>query len=204
MTASGEGNDTRTQWHHLLLNFAGWIQDDVVATARQYLALGQEDQVARLVAEATATGLVPFTADHAAVLRRLLTEQGQDASAVRAGIRETVGVPPFTMMAGPPSGIGPSTRDDVDGAAVAAAVDLGALRLWRSWRYPPHGLLPPRRVFLIQAPEGSDLPTVAYRMQQALAQAGEPDPQVEALTSETPVPPYSVQALDAAEQLWPE
>lgn len=187
----------------MLLNLAGWLPDEVVASARESLAAGQEGGVAHLIAEATITGLVPFTADNAARLSTLLAAQGEDPSPVSAGIRENPGPPPFTFMPVPPWGIGPNNLDDVDQAALSTSARIGAVAaLWRVWRYPSHGLQAARRVYLVETSSADDVAAVAGRFQEALRGAGEPSPQVEVVPAQTELPEYHKAARAMAELLW--
>jgi hypothetical protein len=196
--------DTRVQWHLLLLNLAGWLPDEVVASARESLAAGREDHVAHLIAEAIVTGLVPFTADDAARLSTLLAAQGEDPSPVDAGIRENPGLPPFTFLPVPPWGIGPDNLDDVDQAVLSASARAGVASLWRVWRYPSHGLQAARRVFLAETSSDSseDLAAATGRLQEALRRAGEPSPQIEVFTAQTGLSDYHQAARAMAELLW--
>jgi hypothetical protein len=194
--------DSRVQWHILLLNLAGWLPDEVVASAREALAAGRENGVAHLIAEAIITGLVPFTADNAARLSTLLAAQGEDPSLVDAGIRENPGPPPFTFLPVPPWGIGPNNLDDIDQAVLSASNRAGVVALWRVWRYPSHGLQASRRVFLAETSSADGMPAVMGHLQEALRRAGEPSPQIEVFTAQTELSDYHQAARAMAELLW--
>jgi hypothetical protein len=193
--------DARAEWHDVLLRFAGWPADEDLTRARALLAAGRLDDLAGLVAGAIGTGLVPYSRQDAERLRRLLAGHGDDPSLVEAGVRERVEDPPGQFAPVPPWGIGPSVVDEIDQAAADAAGEAGVSRLWRVWRYPVTGLQAPRRVYLAETPPEADPVEVTGLLQQALAEAGETAPQVEAYASGTPLPGYHRSALDAAEAL---
>ncbi|MEY9910103.1 hypothetical protein ABIA35_006347 [Catenulispora sp. MAP12-49] len=95
--------------------------------------------------------------------------------------------------------------DDLDRAAVAAAADLpGAAALWRTWRTPSDGSPwpPPRRVFLLALAAQAEPFQAAAALQQALADLGEPDPQVEAFALEEDLPAYQRSARARSALLW--
>lgn len=192
----------RAEWHDVLLRLAGWLSDEDLADARALLAADRLDELARLIADAIAGGLVPYSAEDAARLRRLLSAHG-DPSLVDAGVRPRMEPPPCGFAPVPPWGIGPRIVDEVDRAAVEAAAGLRVSRLWRVWRYPPTGLQPPRRIYLAETPADADPAHVAGRIQDALARAGESAPQVEAYTADTALPDYHRAALGEAETLLP-
>lgn len=190
----------RAEWHDVLLRLAGWLADDDLTRARELLAAGRLDELAELIARAIDTGLVPYSAQDAERLRRLLAGYG-DPSLVDAGIRQQMERPPGEFAPVPPWGIGPSMVDEIDQAAVDAARKTTVSGLWRVWRYPPTALQSLRRVYLAETPAGADPVEVTGLLQQALAEAGEAAPQVEAYPAGTPLPDYHRAALAGAEAL---
>ncbi|MGI5225393.1 hypothetical protein [Actinoallomurus sp. CA-142502] len=191
----------RAEWHDVLLRLAGWLADDDLTRAREFLAAGRLDELAGLIAGAVDTGLVPYSPGDAERLRRLLTGYVDDPSVVDAGIRRQMEQPPGDFAPVPPWGIGPSVVDEIDQAAVDAARKTTVSGLRRVWRYPPTGLQSPRRVYLAETPAGADPVEVTGLLQQALAEAGEAAPQVEAYSAGTPLPDYHRAALAGAEAL---
>lgn len=191
----------RAEWHDVLLRLAGWLADDDLARAREFLAAGRLDELAELIAGAIDTGLVPYSAPDAERLRRLLAGYGDDPSLVDAGIRQQVERPPGEFAPVSPWSIGPRVVDEIDQAAVDAARKTTVSGLWRVWRYPPTALQSLRRVYLAETPAGADPVEVTGLLQQALVEAGEPAPQVEAYPAGTPLPDYHRAALAVAEAL---
>jgi hypothetical protein len=70
-----------------------------------------------------------------------------------------------------------------------------------TWRYPPTGLQPVRRIYLAETPVGADPAETAGRPQDALARAGEPTPPVEAYVAGARLPYYQRSAPARAEAL---
>jgi hypothetical protein len=193
--------DTRAEWHDVLLRLAGWLADEDLTKARALLATGRPDEVAEVIAQAIDTGLVPYSPQDADRLRVLLAGHTNDPSLVDAGVRQEMEDPPYDFASVPPWGIGPGVVDDVDDAVAEAAADAQVTKLWRAWRYPPTGLQSVRRVYLAETPVGADPAETAGRLQDALARAGEPTPQVEAYVAGTRLPYYQRSALARAEAL---
>ncbi|MFB9835681.1 hypothetical protein [Actinoallomurus acaciae] len=191
----------RAEWHDVLLRLAGWLADDDLARARELLAAGRLDELAELIAGAVDTGLVPYSAQDAERLRRLLAGYGDDPSLVDAGIRQRMEPPPGEFAPVSPWSVGPRVVDEIDQAAVDAARKTTVSGLWRVWRYPPTALQPLRRVYLAETPAGADPVEVTGLLQRALAEAGEAAPQVEAYTAGTSLPDYHRAALSGAEAL---
>jgi hypothetical protein len=202
LLSTDHATHARAQWHDVLLRLAGWLADEDLAQARDLLARNRLDGVAQVIAEAIDTGLVPYSPNDASRLRQLLAPYNDDPTLVDAGIRQDLEDPPCEFAPVPPWGIGPSTIDDIDRAAVTAATGAGVTRLWRAWRYPATGLQSPRRIYLAETPADIDPVKVAGRLQEGLIRAGEAAPQVETYTAETRLPRYHRSALSEAEALW--
>ena len=217
-------------FHHMLLRVAGWVPDELVSAARDWLARGHLVEVAQAVTFVALAHRIPVTPDDAACLRTALSETGFDIDLLAdLDIVELVGMPCFAMTPIYPGGhadradempyrldlTSDGTQygglDEVDRAAVAAAKDdaSGApavAGLWRAWRSPalPTPWPAPRRLYLVQAvaDDQEALPTLAARLQRVLVQAGEDAPQVEVFTHLGDLPPYQRTALGCSALLW--
>ncbi|WP_433531799.1 hypothetical protein ACQPYA_06860 [Micromonospora sp. CA-263727] len=195
-------------FHHLLLRVAGWVPDELVATARDRLARGAADEVAAIVDHARATARIPLSESDLV----LLSAAGEPAA--DAGARHS-GLPPVSFSttdpARPAPGTGPAPPADLGPAAAAcvAAVELeseGTARaVWQVWRAPDRatGYPPPKQLFLVLAvADGELLAMTAARLQEVLSHAGEPAPQVEVFAAPLLLPPYQRAALASATLIW--
>ncbi|GAA3622191.1 hypothetical protein GCM10022223_43870 [Kineosporia mesophila] len=215
-------------WHDMLLRLAGVLPDDLITEARGWLAEGGQVDVAQAVAFAAATGRVPVLSSDADLMAAQLREAGEDTELVDTldRVDESVILPmPWVFAPVDPrrddlhdhpgpidltSGDLDPTADDVDHAIrLAAGQESGLVAVWRAWRTPADGAPwpAPRRVFVVQTgPEvtGENLVAVAARIQDALAGAGERDPQVEVCGPGTPVPGYQSSACAHAALVWAE
>jgi hypothetical protein len=92
--------------------------------------------------------------------------------------------------------------DDVFVSTVRLRFDARAG--WRCWRYPGDGAPwpQPRRVYLIETDVGADLARIASFVQSALADVGEPQPQVEVYPTGAALPSYQRLARGSGALLW--
>ncbi|MEV0134989.1 hypothetical protein AB0H83_41880 [Dactylosporangium sp. NPDC050688] len=170
---------SQVEWHRLLLDLAGRMPDDLISEARTWVAQGQLAEAAQGIAYAAASGGVPVTDAHAALLARTLHVAGEDSDALahleRAGAEH---VPPFEMAPANPAVLhehgdaipasldltggyeGVAGPDDIDRAAVAAAGrEPDIIGVWRAWRFPAgRSRWPePKRIYLVTVrPELAD------------------------------------------------
>ncbi|WP_285599421.1 hypothetical protein [Kineosporia sp. NBRC 101731] len=213
-------------WHTMLLRLAGSLPDDLISEARAWLAEGGTVDVAQAVGFAAATGRVPVLAQDALLMAAELRSAGEDAELVETldQVDESVILPvpwvfaptdprrqeqgshpgPIDLTSGD---VGPML-DDVDHAMrLAAGQEHGLVAVWRAWRTPADGSPwpAPRRVFVVQAGtevSGEYMIAITGRMQDALAGAGEKNPQVEICGPGTPVPGYQSSACAHAALVW--
>ncbi|AHI01470.1 hypothetical protein GCM10010174_09260 [Kutzneria viridogrisea] len=184
-----------------LAALAGQLPDDLLCTARRWLAEGRTTEVARSVAFAAVHQRVPLTETNQDALVRALLSAGEDPVALR-GLAPADHPPalPYTFGLG-----GWSAEDTVDDAAVAAVSgEPGAEGLWRAWRAPIDGAPwpEPKRVYLVQAAEETDLVALTARAQRAICAAGEPHPQVEIYCYGEQLPAYQYTVRRNGELLW--
>lgn len=214
--------DLRAGCHWLLLRLAGHAPDDLIAQCRRWVAEGAFTAVGRAVCDAVlADGLLLTVAD-VNLVAELLASAGVDSGILsevevtdvdqmptcgfvpgQARMENVLGLASDTGLAG--SGVDPRPEDGVDEAALAAVADHSAVRaLWRAWRYPGEGsrLLLVRRVYVLECDTGEDLPAITARMQEALAAAGEIDPQVEVYPVRGDLPRYQRLARAGGTLMW--
>lgn len=185
----------------LLAASAGHLSDELLTAARFWLADGRALDVARAVAFAVVHLHVPVVVQHHRTLVDVLVTGGLDPVAVRCV--EPVNPPltlPFTFVDG-----GWHDDDALDAAAVSTvSVQPGAHGVWRAWRLPLDGapFPAPKRIYLVQTGEGVDVLALTARVQQALAAAGEPAPQVEAYPVGTRLAAYQLTVRRNGVLLW--
>ncbi|MFG2042316.1 hypothetical protein [Dactylosporangium sp. NPDC048998] len=213
--------------HHVLLRVAGWAPDEIVCTAREWLAQGRATEVARTVVFLALAGRIPMTPVDLDVLEAVLRDDAANHDLL-ADLDVLTAAEPWWYAMSPvylkrhgeePEDVPHSldlTTDPadvhqlgaVDAAAVAAVtgieVDGRVEGLWRAWRFPvaPSPWPPPRRLYLVQAADPEPLPMLTAALQRALALAGEAVPQVEAFTDADDLPPYQRMALAHSALLW--
>ncbi|MGW0436574.1 hypothetical protein ACWDV4_29005 [Micromonospora sp. NPDC003197] len=228
MTHIGEVRRERSAaFHQLLLRMAGRLPDELITEARRWLVAGEFVEIVQAVVFAALAGRVTVTEADAELLADVLTAADEDVEALAelerseadpqslygvASVRPEVlaehgdAVPYAVDLTQPYDG--PGGLDEIDAAAVVAmpslTADLPARALWRAWRFPALGTQwpPPRRVYLLQADDEAFLPVLAAGLQDALAAAGEEDPQVEAFVEVDDLPAYQRTALGFSALLW--
>jgi hypothetical protein len=228
MTQTAQAPADRTaSLHLLLLRLAGRLPDELITLARGWLADGQLVEVAQAVVFSALTGRLAMSGADIEALEQVLSEVGEDTTALAELDRLEVEVsPPYGLAPVHPELLaaegdripysmdltvpyaGPGGLDAVDAAAAAAvsAPGTGAAAVWRVWRFPArHTQWPPaRRIYLVQAAtaDGSALSALAAAVQAALAAAGEVDPQVEVFADAGTLPAYQRTALGFAALVW--
>lgn len=185
----------------LLTGLAGHLPDELLTTARSWLAEGRAVDVVKAVAFAAVHQRVPLTETARDTVIRVLLANGLDPVAVRS-VQPSAHPPalPFTF------GLGGWRADDQidDAAATVVSEHPGAHGLWRAWRAPiDNAPWPePKRVYLVQASEQTDLVALTALAQHALEAAGEPTPQVESYAYGEQLPAYQLTVRRNGELLW--
>ncbi|GGM63465.1 hypothetical protein ACFFX1_14135 [Dactylosporangium sucinum] len=214
--------------HQVLLRAAGWAPDEVVCSARDWLAQGRATEVAQAVVFVALAGRIPITPADLDVLQAVLQDDAANHDLLAdLDVAASAAAPWwYTMSPAYPKRHAETPEDiphsldlttdptDIDhlGAIDAAAVttvtgiEMDDLvdGLWRAWRFPaaPTPWPPPRRLYLVQATDPGSLPALTATMQRALTLAGETAPQVEAFTDADDLPPYQRTALAHSALLW--
>lgn len=159
------------QLHDFLLLMSGRVDDDALTSARELVAIAEQDRAAELLVGCLIAGGVPVTPDEHKMVRTLLDEARSDPSlADRLKVRDTWYSPPHRFSSEPDAGIG---------VGEALRPVMGFLQGVRSvqavWRVTPAGATPgavPQRVVLVEIGPDGFAPATAYRMAQALENAG--------------------------------
>lgn len=219
--------DRTAPLHLLLLRMAGRLPDELVTLARGWLAGGRFAEVAQAVVFSALSGRLAMSSSDIATLEQVLSEAGEDTTALAELERLDVEVsPPYGLAPVHPGLLategdripysmdltvpytGPGGLDTVDVMATAAVTASGtdAVALWRVWRFPArHTPWPPtRRIYLVQTAteDSSVLSALAAAVQTALAAAGEVDPQVEVFADAGALPAFQRTALGFAALVW--
>ncbi|MFG1849482.1 hypothetical protein [Micromonospora carbonacea] len=204
---------TLGRYHELLLRLAGRVSDVVVTGARQRLAEGRVEDVARALRAAVGAGRLTVDAAEAALLAAVLPD-GDDPAPPSAGRAAALPAYAFAPLLPGASAAVPVVLDltataaadgGPDAAAVAAATAVpGAVGLWRAWR-APNATNPgrPAPVYLLETTaDPEERPSIAAAVQGALWSAGVEHPQVEVYGPATALPPYQRLARGRSALLW--
>ncbi|MEQ3552157.1 hypothetical protein WIS52_16920 [Pseudonocardia nematodicida] len=193
----------------LLLQLAGRVDDDLLATGRELVAVGEEGHalellVAELVASRTPLpGVVRGALVAEAAARRVQPDADGCLPRADDGVADHGSLDRSAPDGGPHrfTARGPAGRD----AAIADALaDVPAPHGWSlAWRRTPAGSAPgplPHPVLLSRAADGDSAEILTYRAQAALGRAGIAA-SVEVAGSGDPEPGYHRDARDVAEPL---
>lgn len=181
--------------HELLLELAGWVDDDLLGWARELVAVGEDDQAVELI-------VGTLLADRLALPARV--RDAVVAVAHGSGVEPD----PDGALELPSGGTAPEHRFGPTDAGLpgfddALAEVAGRMvphsQVWRAWRLTPSGGCPgpvPHPVVLVELGPGGGLApdVVAYRVCDALRRAGYPA-SVEVFGPSTAVPDYHQAAM---------
>ncbi|MBW0106366.1 hypothetical protein I4I78_28440, partial [Pseudonocardia sp. KRD-291] len=190
--------------HELLLALAGWVDDDLLATGRELVAVGEEVPALELLVASLAAGRTALPSPVRAALVEAAVGLRVEPHADRV---LPPGVPPgetahrFAAEAGPAD---VAVRVAGIGTNLPVVARSGA-RVSLAWRLTPAGAAPgplPHPVLLAAVQTGGPVEVLAYQLGAALARAGVPA-SVEAFVDGTALPPYHLAALSEALPLDP-
>lgn len=179
--------------HDLLLRLAGRVDDDLLADARELVAVGEDGHALELVTAALA-------ADGTALPPSVRTELVAAARTARIDLDAEAALAPAAADAGAHRFTTQSPDDGVVGDVVRQLPGRlrDGVRLRLAWRLTPVGSAPgplPHPVLLVESPEGGRPGEVlAYQIAAALGRSGVYSA-VEVLTSGRPMPAYHAAAL---------
>ncbi len=201
--ACAEVADPRTQdppdVYDLLLVLAGRLDDDLLAWARELVAVGEEGQAVELVTAALAAERVMLPA----AVRRAVVAAGRAAHTDLDVERELAPPVPddVTVHRFDPAA---ASGDRVAGVlAGLPARRLAGCTLYLTWRSTPAGAAPgpvPRAVVLVEAGPDRSADVLAYLLATELDRAAVPA-SVEVFTTGTRLPAYHRTALAAARRI---
>ena len=198
--------------HLLCLRAAGRIPDGDLAGLRRLLAHGDHGACA-----ARLLGAFPQSAAEIAVLTALLppetpllpepaADENVDAEPTALFVPFPPADLPLYATAAPPvvDETAGGTVDDLDRALLDVLDPARTAGVWRCWRITrgPDGTVDAVRVYLVEATAPDDeLPAIADRGQQALADAGHAAP-VEVYRPDLPLPAYQWAARSRSALIW--
>jgi hypothetical protein len=179
--------------HDLLLRLAGRVDDDLLADARELVAVGEDGHALELVTAALAADGAPLPpsvrAELVAAARTARIDL--DAEAALAPAASDSAAHRFTAQLSDDTSVGDMVRQLPDRLR-------DGVRLRLAWRLTPAGSAPgplPYPVLLVETPEGGRPSEVlAYQIAAALTRSGV-HATVEVLTSGRPMPAYHAAAL---------
>lgn len=220
MTTTATDGRLLKRHHQLLLRVAGWAPDEVVCDARTALAEFQVADAAHMVLYAVLDRQIPIRPDDAQLLKSTLSSSPGTKLLARTittdddappGYAFTPTPPDPAAMAPPPllldlTGPDADPLTTVDAAAVSALDKVTApVGLWRAWRtasLDEHDE-PAVPVFVLQSNgDGATLPVTTALMQDAIADAGVDNPQVEVYGPGLDLPTYQRRARRRGALLW--
>jgi hypothetical protein len=183
--------------HELLLAIAGRVDDDLLAWARELVAVGEDTRAVELVTAGLSADRValPAAVRAAAVAAATTARIDLDADAALAPATSDETETEHRFTAG--------HDDERLTAAVGALPErlVDGARVELTWRVTPAGAAPgplPHPVLLVEIePGGRPADVLAYQLHVALDRAGV-IASVEVLTTGHPVPAYHLAARDAA------
>lgn len=200
MTGTGGGHVGEApgpSTHDLLLAVAGQVDDDLLAWARELVAVGENTRAIALVTAGVSADRTALPAP----LRAVLVAAARTA---RTDLDADAALPPAADTAlGHRFAAAPSGGDERVAAAVGAlpARLLDAAEVLLAWRLTPAGSAPgplPHPVVLVDLqPGGRPADVLAYQLSVALDRSGVVAA-VEVLTSGNPLSEYHAAARDAA------
>jgi hypothetical protein len=209
--------------HWLLLRLAGTVPDDLTTQCRSWLAEGRFSDAGRAITYSVVSQRIRLTNSDIDLLTELLAAAAIDPSALSmVDVLDSEPMPKYAFVpcradadrgsrrgaaderpGAPVVAAGPD--DDVDRAVLAGmSPELAIRAVWRAWRFPGDGAPwpPPRRVYVVEADQGSPLAGIAARLQSIAAAAGETHPQVEVYPVHGALPSYQRLARASGGLIW--
>ena len=185
--------------HELLLELAGRLDDDLLAWARELVAVGEEGQAVELATAALAAERVALPPAVRAAVVAAARAAHTDLNVERA---LAAAVPDDVTGHRFDAGVGSGDRV----AAVLAALParrLAGCTLHLTWRLTPAGAAPgpvPRALVLVETGPDRSADVLAYLLATELDRAGVPT-SVEVFTTGDALPAYHVAALRSARRI---
>ncbi|MFC3452619.1 hypothetical protein [Amycolatopsis speibonae] len=205
--------------HETLLRVAGWLPDELLASARSLLADDRCGEVAEVLAFAGRRTVLPLSEDDLDTLTELLESDGVSPEVLHAVELAPHNTPLLWRFSAEWHEVdlqeGEGENSPMTVAAFAAEDLLAAVEeepgmraLWSAVRRPVGGARYPRpRVVYVAEVDDeesgtAELPELVGRIQARLIAAGERDPQVELLSVRSSWPDYQLAVRVEGKLLW--
>jgi hypothetical protein len=189
--------------HDLLLGFAGRIDDDALADARELLASAELDRALEFLVGCLVSGRVAITAGQRTELDSLFHQVYLDSTALsRVVVDDGAAMVRHRFGGGPINGE-PAGHGVAEAARRVLDVLPDVRSVWGVWRLTPAGAVSgpvPHRVVLVGVGPAGFAPATAYRLENALRRAGI-RASVEVLRDGTDAPDYHHAAMQYASQV---
>ena len=189
--------------HDLLLGFAGRIDDDALADARELLASAELDRALEFLVGCLVAGRVAINSVQRAEIDMLFGQVYLDSSVVsRLVVDDTAAMVRHKFGGGAINGE-PAGHGVAEAARRVLDVLPDVRSVWAVWRLTPSGAVSgpvPHRVVLVGVGPAGFAPATAYRLENALRRAGI-RASVEVLRDGTDAPDYHHAAMQYASQV---
>ena len=185
--------------HELLLELAGRLDDDLLAWARELVAVGEEGQAVELAVAA-------LVAEHVTLTPAVRTLVVTASHAAHTDLDAEAALAPAVADGATGHRFDAAARRGDRVAAVLAALParrLAGCTLHLTWRLTPAGAAPgpvPRAVVLVETGPDRSADVLAYLLATELDRADVPA-SVEVFTAGSALPAYHVAALRSAQQI---
>ncbi|HET9143435.1 hypothetical protein, partial [Actinophytocola sp.] len=197
------GGSLPVRAHDLLLSFAGQVDDDALADARELLAAAEVDRTLDFLVGCLVAGHIPISAAQRGELDALSAPAYLDRSLFnRLIVDDSAAIPRHRFAAEVPG-----TESAAQGVTDAAHRVLDALpdvrSVWAVWRLTPAGAVSgpvPHRVVLVGVGPAGFPTATAYRLEHTLRRVGV-RASVEALRDGAQAPDYHHTAMQYATQV---
>jgi hypothetical protein len=192
-----------TRVHDLLLDFAGRVDDDALADARELLAAAEVDRCLEFLVGCLVAGRIAITTDQHDEIEALFEQVYLDSAVIERLVVDDSSATIRHKFGGEEID-GETAGDGVADAARRVLDVLPDVRsVWAVWRLTPAGAASgpvPHRVILVGVGPSGFAPATAYRMEHALRRAGM-RASVEVLRDGTDAPDYHHAAMQHASQV---
>jgi hypothetical protein len=189
--------------HDLLLGFAGRIDDDALADARELLASAELDRSLEFLVGCLVAGRIAITSAQRTELDSLFHQVYLDSTVLtRVIVDESAAIVRHRFGGGAINGE-PAGHGVAEAARRVLDVLPDVRSVWAVWRLTPSGAVTgpvPHRVVLVGVGPAGFAPATAYRLENALRRAGI-RASVEVLRDGTDAPDYHHAAMQYASQV---
>lgn len=189
--------------HDLLLGFAGRVDDDALADARELLASAELDRSLEFLVGCLVAGRIAITAGQRTELESLFHQVYLDPGVLSRVVVDDAAATVRHRFGGGAINGEPSGHGVAEAARRVLDVLPDVRSVWAVWRLTPSGAVSgpvPHRVVLVGVGPAGFAPATAYRLENALRRAGI-RASVEVLRDGTDAPDYHHAAMQYASQV---